>query len=301
MPRFLSHINRPARVFIRSDDAIDRAGSGNPGDFIMPLLEPIMEAKGVQLLGARIPNIFPQVPDYQRWFIYMLTDYQGFKHIRGFRLCATTERQRYFVNYQDMVDQLNDDCKYWVEFNMRTLTSGRHYLALGLVPSTPDVAFEYNALTRKIICKNVALAPPSNSYQLINGVNNVLQFTQTYGGTTDYTFVTVPAGMYANTAALAVAMTNAIADTGGLGISVSSPVDGQLQYTWTVTAAQNSLVFNDIRLHIQPASPKILHLRLVSHILIPTTKCQAIPSITISRYRLPYHQHLQRYSLPTWR
>jgi len=246
MQRFISHVNRPSHVFIRSDDAIDRAGRGNPGDFIMPITEPIMEAKGVQLLSCRIPNIFPQVPEYQRWFIYMMTDYQGYKHVRGFRLCATSDRLRYFVNYQDLVDQLNDDCKYWTEFDMRTVTSSRAYLSLGLVPSTPDVQFEYSALTRKISCKNVALAPPDNSYQLVSGVNNIMMTTNTdNGGNVVYVPVAVAPGLYANTSDLALAMTNALA-AAEVPLAVSSPVAGQLTYSWIASAVPLTfaLVFN---------------------------------------------------------
>lgn len=230
--RRLAHTNRPARLFIRSDDAIDRAGSGNPGDFQMPLREPILEAKGVQLLSARIPNIFPQVPDYQRWFIYVTYDYQGFRHIRGFRLCASTERQRYFANYADIVEQLNDDAKYWVELDAAKPLSTSRYLSLALTPGTPDVQFEYDARNRKINTRNVCIAPPSSIYQLVSGFNNVMQISATdAGGNIDYRNIVVAPGLYANTADLAVAMTNALS-VGAVPLAVSSPVNGQLQYTW---------------------------------------------------------------------
>lgn len=233
--RFLSHANRPARVFIRSDDAIDRAGSGNPGNFLMPLTEPIMEAKGVQLLSARIPNIFPQVPDYQRWFFYVLTDFDGFERIRGFRLCATTERQRFFVNYQDLCDQLNDDAKYWIEFDVNESVTSQSYLAQAITPNAPDVAFEYSALTRKILTKNVAPVPLSGALELTSGLNNTLLFRRVYGtsgGSISYWRVEVPAGYYSNINDLAAAIQTQISSF-SIGIPMTvTVVNGQLNWTW---------------------------------------------------------------------
>lgn len=236
MPR-LAHTNRPARLFIRSDDAIDRAGSGNPGDFLMPLREPILEAKGVQLLSARIPNIFPQVPDYQRWFLYQLTDDFGVKHLRGFRLCATSEKQRYFANYADIVEQLNEDAAYWMEFDVRESMTANRYLANISVANAPDVQFVYDAKTRKIHTKNVAPVPVINQLQLVAGLNNCfrLNFNFYPFNAPNYLLVNVAPGIYNTLDDLATAINTAIAAAiaGAFNNPLTvSVVGGQLQWQW---------------------------------------------------------------------
>ena len=147
----LSYASRPSRIFIRSDDAIDRAGSGTPSNFVLPLIENVLDCKAVQLLSCRIPNDIPQVPNYQRYFIYRVgTSYRAFMldHNVGYS-------QRYYADFTALVAQLNVDSAYWIPF---TGTPLKRSDFLAAVAQTPDVTFSYDSATRKIAMNNVTIA-----------------------------------------------------------------------------------------------------------------------------------------------
>lgn len=230
---FLAHANRPARVFIRSDDAVDRSGGGNPSDFTYPLSENILNAKAVQVLGCRIPNIFPQVPNYQRWFLYMLTDAFGAVQYRGFRLNALSDSVRYFANYQDLVDQLNIDAAFWVQFNDVGVpqTTTESYIAALQPGQLKDVAFSYDIMTRKIITTNVATAPTTLGIQLTAGVNNRLKFFPA-NSINQPVYVDIAPGLYIGATNLATAMNAAfIAKAFPMTVSVVNATT--LSYAWS--------------------------------------------------------------------
>lgn len=229
---FLAHANRPARVFIRSDDAVDRSGGGNPSDFVYPLSENILNAKAVQVLSCRIPNIFPQVPNYQRWFLYMLTDFTGAVHYRGFKLNAVSDTVRYFANYQDLVNQLNIDAAFWVEFNDVGVpqTTTESYLT-ALQPGQPkDVSFTYDAASRKILTNNVAPVPPAAGIQLTAGVNNRLKFFAANPANPSV-YIDIAPGLYVGATNLATALNAAFAAK-GFPMTASVVNATTLSYSW---------------------------------------------------------------------
>lgn len=148
----LSYASRPSRVFIRSDDAIDRAGTGTPSNFVLPLAENVLDCKAVQLLSCRIPNAIPQIPDYQRYFIYRVGG-----QLRAFMLDHNVlYSTRYYADYTALAAQLTIDAGYWIPYAGTKLTRANFVAA---APSAPDVSFAVDPTTRKITMTVIGGSP----------------------------------------------------------------------------------------------------------------------------------------------
>jgi hypothetical protein len=146
----ISYASRPSRIFVRSDDAIDRAGTGTPSNFVLPLIENILDAKAVQLLSCRIPNCLPQIPDYQRYFIYLYDDGVNPTQIRAFMLDHNVPYStRYYADYSALVARLNIDAQYWIPYTPGTKLSRADFLAAVAQPSA-DVQFGVSTVNNKI-------------------------------------------------------------------------------------------------------------------------------------------------------
>lgn len=149
----ISYASRPSRIFIRSDDAIDRAGTGTPSNFVLPLIENVLDAKGVQLLSCRIPNAIPQVPDYQRYFVYKV----GAQY-RAFMLDHNVPySQKYYNDYNALATQLTIDAGYWIPYVLGVPLQRSDFVAA--VPVAPDVSFSVDPATRKILMTNISANP----------------------------------------------------------------------------------------------------------------------------------------------
>jgi hypothetical protein len=148
----LSYASRPSRIFIRSDDAIDRAGTGTPSNFVLPLIENILDCKAVQLLSCRIPNALPQIPDYQRYFIYSAGG-----QLRAFMIDHNVlYSQRYYADYTALAAQLTIDAAYWIPYTGTQLNRASFMAA---VAQPPDVSFAVDPVTRKILMTNISGVP----------------------------------------------------------------------------------------------------------------------------------------------
>lgn len=150
----LSYASRPSRIFIRSDDAIDRAGTGTPSNFVLPLIENILDCEAVQLLSCRIPNAIPQIPDYQRYFVY-----KSGTQLRAFMIDHNVlYSDRYYTDYTALAAQLTIDAAYWIPFTGAKLSRASFMAA---VAQAPDVSFAVDTATRKILMTNISAQPVS--------------------------------------------------------------------------------------------------------------------------------------------
>ncbi len=170
----ISFASRPSRIFIRSDDAIDRAGTGTPSNFVLPLVENILDAKAVQLLGCRIPNVMPQVPDYQRYFVYQVGG-----QYRAFMLDHNVPYSwEYYADYTALAAQLTLDAGFWIPYVGVPLTRADFVAAVAQVP---DVSFAVNAGTRKIEMTNLNAAPVTlASEAVVQGLFRVGEIVKPY-------------------------------------------------------------------------------------------------------------------------
>jgi hypothetical protein len=153
MTSFISYANRPSRLSILSDDAIDRSGgSGLPNSFNYPLQENILNAKAVQLMAARIPNVFPPIPPYQRYFGYFIAGVPTFFMVQH----DSPEPSLIYSNYAALATQLNIDAAYrvtWVGTPLRKAD----FLAAPLVGA--ELSFAMNVNTERIVATNLTLLP----------------------------------------------------------------------------------------------------------------------------------------------
>lgn len=150
----ISYASRPSRIFVRSDDAIDRAGTGLPSNFVLPLVENILDAKAVQLLSCRIPNVMPQIPDYQRYFVYEVGG-----QYRAFMIDHNVAYSfRYYPDYTALAAQLTIDAGYWIPYTGTPLTRA-DFVAAPLNGAGPDVSFAVDPITRKLLLTNLNAAP----------------------------------------------------------------------------------------------------------------------------------------------
>jgi len=146
----LSYASRPSRIFIRSDDAIDRAGTGTPSNFVLPLIENILDCKAVQLLSCRIPNAIPQIPDYQRYFIY-----NAGGQLRAFMIDHNVLfSDRYYPDYAALAAQLTLDAVFWIPYTGTPLT--RADFVAAVAQPAADVSFTVDPATRKILMTNIS-------------------------------------------------------------------------------------------------------------------------------------------------
>lgn len=149
-PLHVSYANRPSHLYIRSDDAIDLRTTGSPSNFQLPLVENILDAKAAQLLSAQIPLAIPQVPNYQRFFVYK-TSPTTFK---AFMLDHSVAGISY-ANYSDyaaLVAQLQIDRAYTLTWTPGTKWT---YADFAAAPSSaPDVSFSLTTNTRQILMTN---------------------------------------------------------------------------------------------------------------------------------------------------
>jgi len=148
----LSYASRPSRIFVRSDDAIDRAGTGTPSNFVLPLIENILDCEAVQLLSCRIPNAIPQIPDYQRYFIYSAGG-----QLRAFMIDHNVlYSEKYYADYTALAAQLTTDAAYWIPY---TGTQLKRADFMAAVAQAPDVSFALDTNTRKILMTNISAQP----------------------------------------------------------------------------------------------------------------------------------------------
>lgn len=153
----LSYASRPSRINIRSDDAIDRAGTGTPSNFVLPLVENVLDCKAVQLLSCRIPNTIPQIPDYQRYFIYSVT-LGGVTQLRAFMIDHNVPfSTKYYPDYTALAAQLTIDAAYWIPYTGTKLTRA-DFVAAAL--QAPDVSFALDSNTRKIVMSSINILSP---------------------------------------------------------------------------------------------------------------------------------------------
>ena len=154
-PLHVSFANRPSHLYVRSDDAIDLRTTGSPSNFQLPLVENILDAKAAQLLSAQIPLAIPQVPNYQRFFVYK-TSPTTFK---AFMLDHSNAgiSYLYLPNYPSVVTQLNVDRDYTLTWTPGTQWTYADFAAAG--SSAPDVSFSLDTTTRKILMTNVSAGP----------------------------------------------------------------------------------------------------------------------------------------------
>lgn len=151
----VSYANRPARLSILSDDAIDRAAAGIPSNFNYPLQENILNAKAIQLMSARIPNVFPPIPPYQRIFGYRLVNpitgavfAAKFFQIEHNKVVA----DQIYANYAAVATQLNIDAGFTVTYAGIPLTKAN---LLAAPPSAPDMTFAINPVNQKLVITNI--------------------------------------------------------------------------------------------------------------------------------------------------
>ena len=166
MPLHVSYANRPSHLYIRSDDAIDLRTTGSPSNFQLPLVENILDARAAQLLQAQIPLVIPQIPNYQRFFVYIVPNVLGFGGIeyRAFMLDHSTAQESYlyYADYQALVTQLNIDAGFYLSYVPTSATSSPNwtYPQFALAPGqSPDVSFTYQASTRQITMTNLRTIP----------------------------------------------------------------------------------------------------------------------------------------------
>lgn len=165
MRPLVSYANRPARLSILSDDAIDRAGAGLPSNFNYPLQENILDAKAVQLMSARIPNVFPPIPPYQRIFGYKLVNALGV--VTAIKFFQIQHNSVYpdliYANYAAVATQLNIDAGFTVTYAGIPLTQAD---LLAAPPSAADMTFAMNVGTERLVLTNV------------NALNNIVLLTE---------------------------------------------------------------------------------------------------------------------------
>jgi hypothetical protein len=165
MRPLVSYANRPARLSILSDDAIDRAGAGLPSNFNYPLQENILDAKAIQLMSARIPNVFPPIPPYQRIFGYKLVNALGVvTAIKFFQIQHNSLLpDLIYANYAAVATQLNIDAGFTVTYTGTLLTKAD---LLAAPPSAADMTFAMNTGTQRLVLTNV------------NALNNIVLLTE---------------------------------------------------------------------------------------------------------------------------
>lgn len=151
----VSYASRPSRIYIRSDDAIDRAGTGTPSNFVLPLIENIIDCKAVQLLSMRIPNAMGQIPNYQRYFIYKIT-ISGTPQYRAFMIDHNVDySDRLYGNYTTLASRLTTDAAYWIPYNGTPL---KHSDFMAATAQPADLSFTVDPATNKILCTAVGLS-----------------------------------------------------------------------------------------------------------------------------------------------
>ena len=154
-PLHVSYANRPSHLYIRSDDAIDLRTTGTPSNFQLPLVENILDAKAAQLLSAQIPLVIPQIPNYQRFFVYKTspTTFKAFM----FDHSIAGISYLYLPSYPSVVTQLNIDRGYTLTWTPGTQWTYNNFALAGA--SAPDVSFALDTTTRKITMTNIAGGP----------------------------------------------------------------------------------------------------------------------------------------------
>jgi len=154
-PLHVSYANRPSHLYIRSDDAIDLRTTGSPSNFQLPLVENILDAKAAQLISAQIPLVIPQIPNYQRFFVYKTgpTTFKAFM----FDHSIADVSYLYLPNYPAVVTQLNIDRGYTLTWTPGTQWTYNDFAAAGA--SAPDISFALDTTTRKITMTNISGGP----------------------------------------------------------------------------------------------------------------------------------------------
>lgn len=113
--RTLGYAERPSALIIRSDDGafgVSETDSVIPSRFDVVLKQPILEVKAMALRSVTFRNLIPNVPQYQRYFYYIVNNRRFVFRYGQYSPTGSLEVARELT---DFVVYLNESAAYVVE------------------------------------------------------------------------------------------------------------------------------------------------------------------------------------------